>query len=374
MSAAPRALFLRFPRLPEQLPHVPLARVATPVEPLSLTGLRGELWIKRDDLSGARYGGNKVRKLEFLLGRAEDRGVRRVITAGAMGSHHALATAVHGRARGLKVTLCLSPQETTPHVRRNLLLDHAVGAELVHVPRIELLPAVLRAQRLRYLDEGAMIIAPGGSDPVGTLGYVDAALELAEQVEAGMAPRPDVVHVACGTMGTAAGLAVGFALADLPIRVRAVRVVGRIVTGEGRLRRLVRSTLHLLQSHGVSVPPAAAAHALLEMDHEQFGGGYGEPTRQGREAGDRFREAGIELDDTYTGKAGAGCLVAAEREPHLRHLFWHTLSATLPEAGGEVRGDTGGEPSGGAEGSTSGVSTLPDPGRLPEPFRRLLAG
>lgn len=374
MSAAPRALFLRFPRLAEQLSHVSLARLPTPVESLCLPGLEGELWIKRDDLSGARYGGNKVRKLEFLLGRAEDRGVRRVITAGAMGSHHALATAVHGRARGLEVTLCLSPQDVTPHVRRNLLLDHAVGAELVHVPRIELLSAVLRTQRLRYLKEGAMIIAPGGSDPVGTLGYVDAALELVDQTEAGTAPLPDVVHVACGTMGTAAGLAVGFAMADRPVRVRAVRVVGRIVTTEGRLRRLARSTLRLLERHGLPVPPPAAAHALLEMDHDQFGGGYGEPTPQGREAGDRFREAGIELDDTYTGKAGAGCLAAVEREPDLRHLFWHTLSSTLPETGGEVRGDAGREPSGNAGGDTDGVSTLPDPGRLPEPFRRLLAG
>jgi 1-aminocyclopropane-1-carboxylate deaminase/D-cysteine desulfhydrase-like pyridoxal-dependent ACC family enzyme len=216
-------------------------------------------------------------------------------------------------------------------VRRNLRLGEATGAEIVQVPRVELLPVVLQDQRIRYREEGAMVIPPGGSDAVGTLGYVDAGLELAEQIERGAAPEPDVVHVACGTMGTAAGMAVGFALAGRPIRVRTVRVVGRIVTGEGRMRSLARTTLRLLRRKGIQVPPDAAATDLLEMDHRRLGPGYGEPTVEGRKAMERFAGEGIELDDTYTGKAAAGFLASVEEESERRHLFWHTLSATLPE-------------------------------------------
>lgn len=339
MTVTKLALFRRFPSLAERISWVELATLPTPVEPLALPGTEADLWIKRDDLSAVPYGGNKVRKLEFLLARAEARGARRVITGGALGSHHGLATAVYGRQRGLGVTLCLSHQELSPHVRRNLRLDEAVGAEIVRVPRMELIPVVLHAQRVRYRKDGAMIVPPGGSDPVGTLGYVSAGLELAEQLDRNEAPVPDVVHVACGTMGTAAGLAVGFALAGLQIRVRAVRVVGRIVTGEGRTRRLARATLRLLRRQGLEVPPDAAAVELLEMDHDRLGPGYGQPTERGRKAMERFARMEIGLDATYTGKAGAGFLASVEEEPEKRHLFWHTLSATLPDAGSDDESD-----------------------------------
>jgi D-cysteine desulfhydrase len=346
MSSPEPTLFRRFPFLRDRVPWTPLASIPTPVEPLSLPGVGGELWIKRDDRSGLPYGGNKVRKLEFLLGRARARGAGRLITAGALGSHHALATAVYGRVLDLPVTLCLSPQRPTEEVRRSLLLAHALGSELVLVPRMELIPAAMAAQRILWAGDRPFVVPPGGSDSVGSLGYVNAALELAEQVDRFGAARPPMIHMACGTMGTAAGLAAGFALAGMEVQIRAVRVVGRLVAREGRLRRLATATLRFLRGRGVATPPPMAAHALVELDHDHLGEGYGRITPQAEAAMEQFARVGIELDPTYTGKAAAGLLASMTRWPDRLHLFWHTLSAVLPE------------PEGG----------LPDPRSLPSRF------
>src|SRR5690606_35113933 len=145
------------------------------------------LLVKRDDLCARPYGGNKVRKLEFILAEAKRRGAERLITVGAVGSHHALATTVYGRAHGFRVTLVLFPQQMNEHVRRILLLDYALGAELRYTPRMETVPAAMLAARIAYRGERCRVVPPGGSDAFGTLGYVSAALELAEQIADGHA-------------------------------------------------------------------------------------------------------------------------------------------------------------------------------------------
>ncbi len=129
------ALFVRYPFLADRLPWVPILRAPTPCQ--RLTNLEdslgaGPLWIKRDDLTALPYGGNKPRKLELILGEARARGARRLITFGALGSHHVLATAVYGRARGFAVTAVLVPQPVDDHVRQSLLAAHAQGARLVY--------------------------------------------------------------------------------------------------------------------------------------------------------------------------------------------------------------------------------------------------
>jgi 1-aminocyclopropane-1-carboxylate deaminase/D-cysteine desulfhydrase-like pyridoxal-dependent ACC family enzyme len=291
-----------------------------------------DAWIKRDDLSGDPYGGNKVRKLEFLLAAAQAKGASRLITVGAAGSHHALATTIYGRALGFDVTLLLFPQPLTPHVREVLLLDQAFGAELRWTRRMELIPAALFATTLRYRQQRAFVIPAGGSDATGTLGYVSAAFELAEQIERGELPRPATVVVAAGTLGTAAGLALGFAIAGLPITVKAVRITSRIVTNERVLARLIRGTGTLLRRAGAGADveaPAAAALQRVELLHDHVGRGYGIATAAGAQATTHFAGLGISLDPTYTAKAAAAFL---ERRAHLPKpvLFWQTLSATEP--------------------------------------------
>jgi D-cysteine desulfhydrase len=283
-------LFRRLPSLADRVPHLPLTDLPTPVERLALGD--AVLWVKRDDRTGAEYGGNKVRKLEFLLGAAREAGVPRLVTAGAAGSHHCLATTVYGRRHGFDLTLVLFPQPVTAHVREVLAAVAARGAEIRPVPRMELVPAGLLRERLRHRRSGCAVIPPGGSSPEGTLGYVSAGLELAEQVEAGEMPAPDVVHVAAGTIGTAVGIAIGLEMAGLPSRVHAVRVVGRLVANPRTLRGLVRRTLAGCPSAGAALPEAARVLARIELSGSHLGAGYGVPTRRGRRPSAREASSG----------------------------------------------------------------------------------
>ena len=126
-------LFARYGALAGALAHIPLGQFPTPVEKLDRVGDRiglDQLYIKRDDLSCAVYGGNKVRKLECLLGEALRRRASRVATMGFAGSNHALATAVYARQLGLQCTNFLLPQVNADYVRRNLLAAYAQGARL----------------------------------------------------------------------------------------------------------------------------------------------------------------------------------------------------------------------------------------------------
>ena len=222
----------------------------------------------------------------------------------------------------------LFPQTRTPHVREMLLLDAAVGAELRWASRMEMIPFGVWRARAAHRAEGAHIIAPGGSSAVGTLGYVSAAFELARQIERGDVERPTSVHVAMGTMGTAAGMALGFASLGLPIPVVATRITARIVTNERMLASLMRATVALLRGAGVAVADAEDAMRLITIRHDQLGAGYGHATAAGDAAAELFRACDIGLDATYTAKAAAALLSTTTADE--RPLFWHTLSAALP--------------------------------------------
>jgi D-cysteine desulfhydrase len=328
MPRTPTALlFERYPQA-SRIPHVPLAVLPTPVERLELLP---NLWIKRDDLTSPHYGGNKVRKLEFILAHARTRGATRLITAGAAGSHHALATTVFGRRLGFDVTLVLFPQPLTDHVRQILLTDHALGAELRFTRQMTLVPTAVTAARLGYWRERVQVIAPGGSDPIGTLGYVNAALELGVQIEEGALPEPDLILVAAGTMGTAAGLAIGLTLLGARGRVVGTRITSRLVTNERALQRLIRDTCKLLGAHGIRVDSSAAI-GRVRLSHDQVGPGYGRSTPAAEAAHALFAALNLELDPTYTAKAAADLLQTHARAPDERALYWHTLSSSLPRA------------------------------------------
>ncbi|MGH7471942.1 MAG: 1-aminocyclopropane-1-carboxylate deaminase/D-cysteine desulfhydrase, partial [Longimicrobiales bacterium] len=287
------------------------------------------LWIKRDDLSSDVYGGNKIRKLEFLLARARARDAQRLITAGAAGSHHALATAVFGRQLGFASSLVLFPQPITDHVRQVLLTDAALGAELRFAPRMTSVPTALVGARLAHWRERTFAIVPGGSDVTGTLGYVNATLELGTQIEQRELPAPDLIVLAAGTLGTAAGIAIGLTLLDLRTQIIATRITSRLVTNERALHGLIRATCSELERRGV---PVAADHAVgrVTLAHDQVGAGYGQPTAAADAAHSAFAPTGLALDPTYTAKAAAELLALRVSRPTATLLFWHTLSATMP--------------------------------------------
>lgn len=293
----------------------------TPVERLETLGTpTTALWVKRDDLTHATYGGNKVRKLERLLFEARRRGKKRIVTVGAAGSHHVLATALFGAREGFEVEAVLTPQRTTPHVVENLRADLGLGARLATARTYAgaALGMLLRGGQDAYL------VPVGGSNVTGALGYVDAALELAEQVRAGELPEPDAVVVTVGSGGTAAGLAAGLALAGLR-----TTVVGVVVSSPAFLvsfwtRRLARGVLRRRAGGaGARLDPTAR----LELTARYLGAGYGEPTDEGRAAMIAAKDAGLSLDLTYTAKCFAAALdcVHSSRFEHV--LYWHTLSS-----------------------------------------------
>jgi D-cysteine desulfhydrase len=319
-------IFERFPALRERLAWLPLAAgTPTPVEQIRLFDA-DRLFVKRDDRTSAIYGGNKVRKLEWILGEARRRGRRAVVTAGALGSHHCLATARFARESGLRATLILYPQPMTPHVEEVFAASRATGARIVRTRSIPATPlAALRAYAACVLSgEGwPYRVAVGGSDAHGTLGYVECGLEIAAQVASGALPPPDFVYAAAGTCGTIAGLALGLGLAGLGgARVLGVRVVPAFITNASRTLGLIRGAARLL---GVE----ASAAVPFEILGDQLGAGYGLATPAAEEARSLARAAGLDSETTYTAKALAGVrahAAAPERRAKV-HLYVHTLGA-----------------------------------------------
>jgi D-cysteine desulfhydrase len=306
-------------------PRIPLGRFPTALDTVDVAGRT--ILVKRDDLCADGYAGNKVRKLEFLLADAQQRGARTLITAGATGSHHAFATAYYGSRLGFDVSLVLFPQRVTQHVREMLLHMHATGAELRWIRRVAGVPFGMWRARLAHRAAAPYLVPPGGSSDIGSLGYVNAGLELAAQLE-DAAVRPARIHVAAGTLGTVAGVAIGMAWAGARIPIIATRIASRLFTNERTLGNLVRATLRLLAARGATgLPDAASALRLVALNHRGIGTGYGHATAAGEAAHDAFAAAGLMLDSTYTAKAAAALL--ADRTPG-SPLFWHTLSAVLP--------------------------------------------
>jgi 1-aminocyclopropane-1-carboxylate deaminase/D-cysteine desulfhydrase-like pyridoxal-dependent ACC family enzyme len=357
------ALFRAFPQLIGRVPWLPLGRFPTRVERIEgLTGARVELWVKRDDESGVVYGGNKVRKLEFLLAEARARGAARVLTLGGIGSHHVLATAIYGRELGIPVDAVVFPQPVTAHVRQQILAGAAAGAQLAATRGYAGVPLAVWRRRRR---PGTSWIASGGSSPTGTLGYVSAGLELLEQIARGELPPPDVIYVALGSCGTAAGLLVGLrgapSLAGLDAEVVGVRVVDRVVCNARATHRLAARTAALLPPAGAgslertmgvrewfnqsilpsrnqqeaddqmlnqSIAPSSRG-PRLRVEHGFFGGRYGLATGEADAAVARAASVGLRLEPTYTGKALAALLADADagRLDGKRVLFIDTFNS-----------------------------------------------
>jgi len=321
-------------RLKIDLERVRLGNAPTPVR--ELAGLGDEagaapVWIK-DDGAYSEVGGNKARKLEWLLADARRRRKRAVLTGGALGTNHGLATAIFARRLGMRTILVLGPQPRTAHVRAQLARLEASGAE-IHLARgfarSYLLAAWLMASRSRPGGGMPYPIPPGGSNALGALGYVDAALELADQVERGDLPEPSQVVVALGSGGTSAGLMAGMRLAGLRSRLVCVLVSDVAPVGARRVARLARRTLAMLRRHGIKARGRAPSPGDLDVQTEWLGPGYGHATPEGERATALLRErAGVELEPVYTSKAVAALLELNRRGAFGSGpvLYWHTYS------------------------------------------------
>ncbi len=334
------------------LPSLAIAQLPTPAERIDEAAVIatdvGQLWVKHDDVTAPEYGGNKVRKLEFLLARALELGARSVITFGAVGSNHVLATSVHGRALGLDVHAVLTPQARTSYLASNVASDLAVGTVLHPAPSFEAAPRIAVAVRteLRERDGVEPFVIPfGGTSSESDAAHVNAACELAEQLSAGLLPEPDLVYVPIGSAGTSMGLAIGLAAAGLKTRVVAVRVVPEEIANEAVWSEVVSGAVAVLRDLDGSFPALALADLPVEVRHEFFGEGYAVPTPECREAVRVAKESGLHLETTYTGKTLAALRADADagRLGDKIVLFWNTYnSRPLPASADRVPEDLAG--------------------------------
>lgn len=283
-------------------PRVHLSGLPTPLDPAPR--LSSELGcgvlIKRDDLTATGLGGNKIRKLEFLVGAALADGADTVVTFGALQSNHARQTAAACARTGLRCELILTRAvpRTGPAFEAggNVALDHLFGATVTVVDNDDDQMAAAVTAVERRITGRAAWIPPGGSDAVGTLGYVDAGLELADQILDSGAGVTDVV-VAVSTGGTYAGLLTGLRMGGSLARVRGVCVYRPADRTRESIARLLTGVADLL-----GTTPASPDEVVL--DDTFLGDGYGLPTPGMVDAVSLFaRTEGLVLDPVYTGKA-----------------------------------------------------------------------
>jgi len=327
-------------RLDDQ-PRFHLARLPTPLheakrlrEALGGAGRCPRILLKRDDLTDLALGGNKARKLEFLLGEAQRKGARALVTTGGAQSNHARMTAAAAAIAGMKAALVLTTDEAEPEVQGNLLLDRLLGAEVHFVRGTESKSgsaAEAEAERViqlmaRFEADGLRpyFIELGGSSAVGALGYVDASRELSKQLlEPGF--EPTRLYYASGSRGTQAGLELGARLFGASYRPIGIAVSGGEPEKRDHAVRVAREAAALL---GVN---ADIDPEQLVTDQGYFGEGYAIPTAACIEAIRIVaRSEGVLLDPVYTGKAMAGLIGhirGGQIDPAETVVFLHTGGA-----------------------------------------------
>jgi D-cysteine desulfhydrase len=301
-----------------RFPRVSLGTFPSPVRRETLDN-GSHFWIKDDGGCCEIYGGNKVRKLEYLLADAQRNGKRILVVHGDIESHTVQACGLLGRKLELEVHAVVFPHRGQSFDAPELVrLKHAG----VHVhPRRSMLTTILHAHWAGWR-MNACVVPLGASTPVATLGYVQAALELLEQVRQGHLPEPRRIYLPFATGGSVAGLLVGLALADAKTRVVAVRTVESVIANRRRLERLVKGTLELLgldrQYLGLCL------HRLELIDSRQLGRGYRATTSTTKEAVAIAATHDLSLDPVFSGKAFASMLDALPGFPDGDLLFWNT--------------------------------------------------
>lgn len=310
-----------------------LASLPTPVEPAPWIGGDGvQVFVKREDRTSPIYGGGKVRKLEWLLANPPYDDGRPIVSIGGIGSHHLLAVALFLREQGRTLHAWCFDQVPTRHTLQDLAALVSVGGQLWPVKtRLRLPLAALAYYTWARPAQRGVYMPPGGTTGLGCLGFVEAGLELAQQLVTDLPGKdPAAIYVALGSGGTAVGLSLGLAAAGVMIPVVAVRVTPRALLPRALLSALAHQVVEDLRAIDDRFPQIASlAMENLIIDEDELGEGYAVPTLAASDALRLARnEAGLELDGTYTAKTFAA-LVKAARGPHKgkRLVYVHTLSS-----------------------------------------------
>ncbi len=331
-------LFRAYPVLQDEVPWTPMGKYPTRVHPLEKLGRHLQcpgLWIKRDDESSAIYGGNKVRMMEFVLADAKRKNRSALICWGSLGSNQVMASCIYGRELGFdKISAVFRQQPIHDYVRRNLLIDAALGATMDYAKSSADLVLKLLFQYLKHTNpftgKRPYLVPMVGSSALSCLGYVNAAFELRDQIEEGLLPAPDIIFITVGTGGTMAGLQLGLRLAGLESKVIGVRVLDRIFSNERIIAWEINRAVRFLKRCNCPIRcPRYRAEDIM-LIHDFFGEEYAGPTVEGRAAIETTREhEGLPLDVTYTGKTMAALMsfVAKNQNAEKTILFWHTLNS-----------------------------------------------
>lgn len=336
-------LFRTYPNLTLQtddkacIHHVNLGTLPTPLQQLKTLGNalnHTNLWIKRDDKTGTLFGGNKVRKLEFLLGDALGNNAKGVLTVGYAGSNHTTATAVYAQQKNLECFCLHLPQIPTKYLQRNIKISQKNNAHLAYFSHIGERDMAKMEINKAFKERTGMplyFIPSGGSNEIGAIGFVNAALELKEQIDQKLMPEPDYIYVACGSCATTAGLMLGLKIAGLKTRVIPVSVSPASIPGsyEDTVLNLYRLTSLYLHKRDETFPILELTQEESNIVRHDFEGErYAEITQDVYDAVAILNASeNIKLDGTYTGKAFA-CLMSDILNGALKDkvvLFWDTF-------------------------------------------------
>jgi len=338
-------LFKAYPSLPvltddkPRVHHAILGTFPTPVQKLETLGAalnHPNLWIKRDDKTGELFGGNKVRKLEFLLGDALANNAKGVLTVGYAGSNHTTATTVYAQKNNLECFCLHTTQVPTKYLHRNLCLSKLHGAQLNHFNHVgerDLAKLELNKEFKERTGSPLYFIPSGGSNEIGALGFVNAIFELKEQIEQKQLPEPDLIYVACGSVATTAGLMLGIKAAGLKTKVVPICIEppSRSGVDEEKLQNLYRLSSLFLHKRDATFPlTELTPKECLIIRHDFAGKGYGVISQEAYNAIKALNETEqVKLDGTYTGKAFAAMIhdVATQRLHDKVILFWNTFYA-----------------------------------------------
>lgn len=337
-------LFDAYPNLNDKVPWMSLLnKIPTPVnrlteleKELELQG--GEIYIKRDDKDHAIYGGNKIRKFEFIFAEILRRKKKGVITFGGIGTNHGLACAIIAKELGLKCHLFLSHQPLTWHVQRSLLLYDYFGAKLHLSKTFEF--GTLKSLLFRLFHPNYYLMSVGGSPlfgvgtPLGTIGFVNAMFELKEQIDKNIIPEPDIIFVAAGTTGTGSGLLAGCKLLGLNTSVKLINVSKDIVVNHSSIIKNANKAIKYLRKYDKNVPDKRVTINDFELVQGYLGSDYGVKTIRGQKAVDLVAELegkkrDFKLETTYTGKAMAAMIDYLKQEENKtkKLLFWNTYNS-----------------------------------------------
>ena len=302
------------------LPKLDFAHLPTPVEvlPRLSAQLNGpQIFIKRDDQTGLAFGGNKTRKLEYLLADAQAQGADTLITGGAVQSNHCRQTAAAAARNGFACILVLTGDKP-PKPSGNNFLDLFLGAQIVWAGGADR-DLVLQQTYEQTQNEGRKpyLIPYGGSNPIGAMGYVYALKEMLEQVD-----DLDWIIFPSSSGGTHAGLALGGRMFNFKGKILGISIDNPAFELSEKVARLAEET-----AQGLGIEQSFKPQDILVND-DYLGGGYGVMGEPEVEALTMFaRSEGMLLDPVYTGRAAAGLIDLIRREvitADQKVLFWHT--------------------------------------------------